>query len=279
MARWNHRKNTSCASRHSKRVLASTGNADSQILNPQQSIVTPYVPYVKELIERYPDIRASRVWQMCVDRGYKGKQDHFRAFVCRLRPRKKEAFLKLRTLPGEEAQVDWGHFGHMQVGKSSRPLSAFVMVLSWSRQIFIEFFLEQRMCAFLEGHNNAFSFFNAVPRVLLYDNLRSAVVERIGDAIKFNETFLAYASKVGFEPRPVNIRRGNEKRRVERHIRYVRDNFFAAREFKSLEDLNAQAREWMTGKSAERKCPGDSDFTVAQAFEQEKNYLRKLENP
>jgi transposase len=260
-----------------KRVLVQSGKSEEDFDRGRKSILDPFIPYMRECLEKYPEICASRLWQMCVERGYTGKQDHFRAFVARIRPKKKhEAFLRLSTLPGEEAQVDWGHFGYLHVGKAKRPLSAFVMVLSWSRQIFIEFFLEQRMCSFLEGHNDAFEFFSGIPRVLLYDNLKSAVTERVGEAIKFNETFLAYASKVGFEPRPVNVRRGNEKGRVERSIRYVRDNFFAARKFTSLEDLNVQAREWMTGIAAQRKCPGETDMRVEQAFQQEKKILRKL---
>lgn len=263
-----------------KRILVHSGKTEESFNCGRKSILEPFIPYMRECLEKYPDIRASRLWQMCLERGYKGKQDHFRSFVARLRPRKKhEAFLRLTTLPGEEAQVDWGHFGHFQIGKAKRPLSAFVMVLSWSRQIYLEFFLEQRMRAFLSGHNNAFEFFSGIPRVLLYDNLKTAVTERIGEAIKFNETFLTYASKVGFEPRPVNVRRGNEKGRVERSIRFIRDNFFAARKFSSLEDLNVQAREWMTGVAAQRKCPGETDMTVEQAFQQEKNIIRKIANP
>ncbi len=260
-----------------KRILVQSGKTEESFNCGRKSILEPFIPYMRECLVKYPDICASRLWQMCIERGYKGKQDHFRAFVARLRPRKKhEAFLRLTTLPGEEAQVDWGHFGHLQIGKAKRPLSAFVMVLSWSRQIYLEFFLEQRMRAFLAGHNDAFEFFSGIPRVLLYDNLKTAVTERVGEAIKFNETFLTYASKVGFEPRPVNIRRGNEKGRVERSIRFIRDNFFAARKFNSLEDLNSQAREWMTGIAAQRKCPGETDMTVEQAFQQEKNILRKI---
>lgn len=263
-----------------KRILVQSGKTEESFHYGRKSILEPFMVYMRECLEKYPDICASRLWQMCVERGYPGKQDHFRSVVARLRPRKtQEAFLRLSALPGEEAQVDWGHFGHVQVGKARRPLYAFVMVLSWSRQIFLEFFFEQRMHAFLEGHNNAFEFFSGIPRVLLFDNLKSVVINRVGEAIQFNETFLSYASKVGFEPRPVSIRRGNEKGRVERSIRYIRDNFFAARQFDSLENLNAQAREWMITLAGKRKCPHDKDLTVQQAFQQEKEILRPITVP
>src|SRR5258707_536797 len=82
--------------------------------------------------------------------------------------------LRLKTLPGEQAQVDWAHFGKHQVGRAERILWAFVVVLSYSRQVFLRFFLGASMPFFVRGHVDAFAFFGGVPRVLLYDNLKSA---------------------------------------------------------------------------------------------------------
>jgi transposase len=191
---------------------------------------------------------------MVRQRGYPGGPDHFRRVVARLRPRPPaEAFLRLRTLPGEQAQVDWAHFGKVAIGSALRVLWAFVMVLAWSRQIFLRFYLSAAMPTFLRGHVEAFEFFGGVPRVLLYDNLKSAVLERAGDAIRFHPTLFALAAHYRYEPRPVAPARGNEKGRVERAIRYVRVSFFAARSWSSVDDLNAQAMAWMTGLAAERR--------------------------
>ena len=88
---------------------------------------------------------------------------------------------------------------------------AFVMVLSWSRQIYLRFFLDARMENFLRGHVGAFECWGAVPRIALYDNLKSAVLERCGNAIRFHPTLLALAGHYRFEPRPVAVARGNEK--------------------------------------------------------------------
>ena len=111
---------------------------------------------------------------------------------------------------------------------------AFVIVLSYSRQIFLRFFLDARMENFLRGHVAAFEAWQGVPRVLRYDNLKSAVLERRGDAIRFHPTLLGFAGHYRYEPRPVAVARGNEKGRVERAIRYVRDALFAARTFADL---------------------------------------------
>ena len=188
----------------------------------------------------------------------------------------RQGFLRLRTLPGEQAQVDWGHFGHLAVGRARRPLMAFVMVLSHSRMIFLRFFLNARMDSFLRGHVEAFSAFNGCPRVVLYDNLKSAVLERQGDAIRFNPELLGLAGHYRFEPRPVAVARGNEKGRVERAIRFIRDSFFAGRTFSDLRDLNAQARAWATGLAADRRWREDSALSVRQAFQAEGRSLMAL---
>ena len=102
-----------------------------------------------------------------------------------------------------------------------------------------------------------------LPRVVLYDNLKSAVLERQGQAIRFNPTLLEFAGFHRYEPRPVAVARGNEKGRVERAIRYIRDAFFAGRTFTSVEDLNAQAAAWMIGTAADRRCPEDTSLNRA----------------
>lgn len=256
-----------------ERVLRDNGVPASK-LGYRKSKVDPFIPFIVETLTRWPTLRASRLHQMVRERGYTGAAARFRAIVARYRPRKPaEAYLRLSTLPGEQAQVDWAHFGHLAVPGGQRPLVAFVMVLSWSRRIFLRFGLDLRTGAFLHRHAEAFAAFGGVPRVLLYDNLKSAVLERQGDAIRFNETLLAFAARYRYEPRPVAPYRGNEKGRVERSIRYIRDNFFAARSFRDLDDLNAQAAAWCEAEAATRHWPEDRARTVADVFAEEQPRL------
>jgi transposase len=246
------------------------------------SMAEPFIPFIHDTLERFPTLRASRLYSMVRERGYPGGPDHFRAIVARLRPpRAAEAFLRLRTLEGEQGQADWAHFGKLTVGKARRPLMAFVMVLSYSRHLFLRFYLGAGMSCFLDGHVRAFSHFSGVPRTLLYDNLRSAVLERMPlagapDAIRFHPTLLELATWYRFAPRPVAVARGNEKGRVERAIRFVRDRFFPARRFSDLEDLNAQALRWCATEAADRPCPEDRCRTVRECFEAERNRLLSL---
>lgn len=194
-----------------RRVLLSAG-VPAATLSARPSALDQYVPFILATLKTYPTLTAARLFVMARERGYRGSASHFRHRVRELRPRPvAQAYLRLRTLPGEVAQVDWAHFGHLQIGRARRPLMAFVMVLSYSRHIYLRFFLDARMASFLAGHTGAFNAFQGCARILLYDNLKSAVLERNGAAIRFNPTLLAFAAHHRFEPRPVAVARGNEK--------------------------------------------------------------------
>jgi transposase len=259
-----------------QRVLRHTG-VDAKVVAPRPSMVDAFVPFIVEQLKKYPDLRSSRLFVMIKERGYPGGPDHLRRIVGRLRPKKPaEAFQRLRTMPGEQAQVDWAHFGKLEIGRAQRPLWAFVMVLSYSRRLFLRFFPGASMPFFVRGHVEAFADFGGIPRVLLYDNLKSAVLERHGDAIRFHPTLLEMSAHYRFEPRPVAVARGNEKGRVERAIRYVREAFFAARAFTDLADLNRQAAEWTSTAAVDRSWVDDRARTVRQAFEDERPVLLPL---
>jgi transposase len=192
------------------RVLAQAGLPATT--PPRPSKIDPYLPFILETLEKFPRLPASRIYAMVRERGYAGGPSHFRHLISCRRPRPKaEAYLRLRTLPGEQAQIDWAHFGHLTIGKARRPLMGFVIVLAYSRRIFLRFFLDARMESFLRGHVEAFHAWQGGVRVCLYDNLKSAVLERRGDAIRFHPTLLELARCYGFEPRAAAVARGNEK--------------------------------------------------------------------
>jgi transposase len=233
----------------------------------------PYLEFVRETLQRYPRLTSTRLWQMLTMRGCPLSPRQVRRKVAELRPHPREAFLARRTFPGEEAQVDWASFGQVVVGSAQRALSAFVMVLAYSRMIFLRFFLNQSLESFLRGHVEAFGHFGGVPRVCLYDNLKAAVLSRHREAVRFNPRLLELAAHYHFAPRVCRPRRGNEKGGVERAIRYARDSFYAARSFTTLADFNAQARDWCLGVAAQRRWPGDDRITVTEAFAEEASRL------
>ena len=142
------------------------------------------------------------------------------------------------------------------VGRAKRALSCFVMTLSYSRALYLEFFFDQTMENFLRGHVHAFEYWHGQPRVILYDNLKSAVLERRGNQIQFHPRLIELSAHYHFAPRPCQVRAGNQKGRVERAIRYVRDSFWAGRTFTTLAECNRQALLWRDQVAHQRRWPG-----------------------
>jgi transposase len=214
---------------------------------------------------------------MVKSRGYPGSVVQLRRWVHLIRPAATATvYRRLSTLAAEEAQIDWGSFGSIRIGRGVRPLSGFVMVLSYSRAIFALFTVDQTLESFLRGHVEAFAAFQGVARTLVYDNLRSAVLERAGSAIRFHPRLLELAGHYHFAPRPCTPGRANEKGKVERQILYLRQAFFAARTFVDVDDLTAQFRRWRDEIAHQRPHPEYRDRTVAEILAEEQPRLLPL---
>ncbi len=148
-----------------------------------------------------------------------------------------------------------------------------MITLSYSRALYLEFFFDQTMENFLRGHVRAFQDWGGQPRVILYDNLRSAVLERRGDQIHFHPRLLELCAHYHFVARPCQVRAGNQKGRVERAIRYVRDSFWAGRRFTTLAECNRQALVWRDQVAHQRPWPGDDRRSVGEVFAEERPRL------
>lgn len=238
----------------------------------------PYKKFIDETLEEYPRLRATRIHRMLAERGYTGSATQVRRYVRTVRPAvRREAYLRLETLPGEQGQVDWGHFGRITVGRARRLLSCFVMVLSHSRAIYARFALDQTLESFVRGHVAAFEAFGGVPREILYDNLKTAVLERHGDLIRFHPTLLELAGQYHFAPKPCAPYRANEKGKVERAIQYLRRSFFDAHRVGSVAELNIEVASWVEHVANQRAWPGRGDpATVREVFEREQPQLLPL---
>ncbi|MGH9847239.1 MAG: IS21 family transposase, partial [Blastocatellia bacterium] len=239
------------------------GAIESHRFNPNRAscsrtaLTDPYLDFIRDTLRQYPRLRATRLFQMLHQRGYTGSVVQLRRVVRSLRPAKQEAFLRLTMLPGEQAQADWAHFGHVRVGAAMRKLSCFVITLSYSRALWVEFFFDQSIENLLLGHVHAFQDWGGIPRTILYDNMKSVVAERRGDAVHFHPRLLELCAHYHFDARPCRPARGNEKGRVERAIQYIRHSFFAARSVASPADLNRQALIWRDQIAHQRPWPGD----------------------
>jgi hypothetical protein len=173
--------------------------------------------------------------------------------------------------------VDWGCAGALQVGNTRRRLSFFVMVLAHSRMLYVEFTLGETMEQFLGCHDNALAFFGGAPQTLLIDNLKTGVLSHpIGGPATYHPRYLDFAAHYGFEPRACNVRKANEKGRVENAVGYIKKNFLAGLELPSgLEALNHAARHWMES-IANVRIHGETRQAPTELFALEKAHLRPL---
>jgi transposase len=209
------------------------------------SKLDPFKPDIARLLERHP-YSAAQVFQRLREHGFDGSYGLVKTYVRMVRPRRQAAFLTLAFAPGECAQVDWGSFGSVPVGQTHRQLSFFVMVLCYSRMLYVEFTVSQTMEHFLACHQHAFDFFGGIPHKVMVDNLKSAVLKRaVGDAPVLNPKYLDFATHHGFTITPCNVGKGNEKGRVENGVGYVKKNFLAGLEIPDFSALNPAARHWL----------------------------------
>ena len=230
---------------HHSTVRRALADAPAAADTPSPSALDPFKPYLVQRLTEYPELTAARLFAELRERGFERSIAILRRYVAQVRqPRSRKAYLRVEVEPGEQAQVDWGSFGYLRIGSAQRPLSAFVMVLSWSRAMFVDFALDQRMETFLAMHRRALEFYGGVPKRCLYDNLKSVVLHHVGTTVQFNPRFLAFAGHYLFEPTAAPVRYPEAKGRVESSIRYLRQSFFYGRTFSSLADLREQAARW-----------------------------------
>ncbi len=209
----------------------------TKILDHHRHLITQWYGENKTLT-------ATQIYNRLIQRGIVVSYPSVAIYTKEFRVKQKKCYFELSFLPGEEAQVDWFFVKHPILGK----LSGFVLVLSYSRYMFAHFFPRHSFEFFIEGHILAFEFIDGVPHALKYDNLKSVVLRR--NPVKYNSAFLEFAKHHGFEIRLCNPASGNEKGRVERAIRSIRQSFLnIAEHHQSLRALNLALHQWTAEKN------------------------------
>lgn len=245
-----------------------------QVARPSK--LDPYKAQIRQWLEAHP-YSAQQVFQRLREAGFEGGPTIVKDYVSVVRPRRAPAFLTLTFAPGECAQVDWGCYGAVSVGNSRRQLSFFVMVLCYSRLLYVEFTLSQQMEQFLACHLNAFGYFGGrVPDKVMVDNLKSAVLRRLtGEAPVFNPRYRDFADQAGFTIKPCNVGKGNEKGRVESAVGYVKKNFLNGLDIPDFSALNPAVRGWLD-TIANVRVHGETHQRPVDRFEEEKALLHPL---
>ena len=233
------------------------------------SKLDPFKSTIVKMIETHP-YSAKQIFQRIQEEGFPGGYTIVRDYVSKIRPKRSAAYLKLAFAPGECAQVDWGSFGVIATGETRRRLSFFVMVMCYSRMMYLEFTVSQTMEHWLGCHQNALRFFGGVPKKIMVDNLKSAVIKRtIGQAPVFNQRYLDFANHHGFAIVPCGVAKGNEKGRVESGVGYVKKNFLNGLTMPSLEALQRAGREWLDN-TANQRIHGETRKKPVEMFVEER---------
>lgn len=235
----------------------------------------PYKEQIKSMLE-INSLTGIQIHQKLKAMEYSGGKTILNEYISLIRPPKKKAYLTLNFAPGECAQVDWGSYKTVRVGNTKRKLHFFVMVLCYSRMMYVEFSPSQAMEFFLSCHQNAFEYFGYVPEKIMIDNLKTGVLKHPwGGTPVFNPRYQDFANHHGFKPVACNVGKGNEKGIVENGVKYVKTNLLNGLDISDFKILNPLAMEWLNN-TANIRLHGETRKKPVELFEKEKSSLQPL---
>jgi transposase len=247
---------------------------------PRARMVDPYRAFIDETLARYPRLRATRLHDMLVGRGYAGAERTLRQYVAQVRPKpRREIYLRTEPLPGEQAQIDWAYVGKITVPGGERALWLFVIVLSHSRAMWGEFVIDLTVHSLTRSLVRAARAFGGVTRQWLFDNPKIVVLERRGEAVRYHPVLLELCGKMRVSPRLCAVRKPEQKGKVERAIRYLRDRFLAGRTITGIAEGNAQLARFIADTAHVRPHPVLAPRTVGQMLNDERPRLLALVDP
>jgi len=259
-----------------RRYLETTEFPQYRVVD-RKSKLEPYCRMIKDWLST-EDYQATRVHELVTKQGYAGSYETVKRYVRVIKEqRDRIAYLRFETMPGQQAQVDFADFQSLSASGDVQTLYVFMMVLGYSRQMYIEFVERCTMTVFLDCHQNAFRFLGGVPSEILYDNMKNVVVRRHVGRVQFNETFLDFAAHYGYKPVACPPYSPWYKGKVERPIDYLRERFWRGYQYNDLERVNRDLLEWNTTVAMER-VHGTTREQVKIRFERERPYLAALPN-
>lgn len=230
----------------------------------KSSKLEPFRDKIATMLDECPNTSATVVLQRLEEQGFTGSISLLRGYLRKLRGKKRSRvpFIRFESAPGQQMQVDWGHFGSLSYENGSRKLYCLAVIEAHSRMLYAYFTHSQKQEVLHQGLLAAFTYFGGSPKELVVDNMLTAVTERVGSMIRFNERFLDFLRIFKITPVACNVRAPYEKGKVENSIKYIRTNFWPLREFKDLDDVQSQALIWLNDVANIRKHQTTSERPV-----------------
>lgn len=261
-----------------KRVIGQ-GEGSGEAL-PRSRMVGPYRDFIAETLRQYPRLRSTRLHDMLRERGYPGAARTLRKYVAEVRPRPvREVYLRTEPLPGEQSQIDWAYVGKLAVLGGERALWLFVLVLSHSRALWGEFVLDLSVHSLCRSLVRAATALGGTTRQWLFDNPKTVVLERRGDAVRFHPTLYDLCAQMRVQPRLCAVARPEHKGRVERAVRYLRDRLLAGRTITGVAEGNVQLDRFIAEIANARPHPVLAPHTVGEVLADEQARLLPLPSP
>lgn len=247
---------------------------------PRPSVIAPFEAFVRERVAAWPELSGKRLFREIRERGYAGSYTVVKRLLRRVRPPAPPAFEhRFETAAGYQAQVDFAEFRVEFAAEpdQERKVWLFAMVLGHSRYLWAQFVMHQDLPTLLRCHMEAFEHFGGAPREILYDRMKTAVLgePEAGRGVVYNAKLLALGKHYGFLPRACQPYRAKTKGKVERPYRYIRADFFMARRFTDIVDMNHQLRQWLDAVANARRH-GTTERVVVEHFAQERPRLQPL---
>jgi transposase len=252
-----------------------TGELPSPVRRGRPTKLESFKPIIDARLQKYPDLSAVRLFEETRAAGYTGGLTQLKLYAAQVRPHPEpEPVVRFETEPGHQAQVDFAEFT-FPWGKRY----ALVVVLGYSRLLWLKFYPKQDMQTVFSGLEEAFAFFGGVAREILFDQMASVITKDLrdqGGRLVENAEFLRFAAHWAFRVRACRPYRAQTKGKVERPIRYVRGSFVYARDFAGDEDLNAQAITWLTGTANVRKHRTTGERPIERFMRDEQALLQPV---
>jgi transposase len=266
-------------SRHTVAAALRLDQPPTRQIARRASLLDPYRAKIDALVAQYPDLSAVRIREEIArgPEGYAGSACILRRYLRQIRPARGRVYQEVHYEPAQAMQIDWGECGRVPVGTTTRKVSVFVAVLCYSRLTFIEFALSQRKAEFYRSLVHALEFFGGSPRAVIFDNLKSAVLNGSGRASCFHPEFLALCGYFCLQPIACERRDAESKGITEDGVRYVKHNALAGRaqELLRFEDYLALARYWRDQVANVRIHETTRERPIDR-FERERALLRPL---